>query len=188
MREFPRLLGETKPAVVPKFEFLFDFASLGKIHVPENYKEYRFLDDFVEKYKKKLYHINDDFRSDNFRKSSTALNVGDIFKVEGYRQNTPFSSSTDWLNFIESKKGAFLGAQGLALFWEQCFKHVQSEAEYDHLSFVSIDKKEFLPKSNHDYRIPNITKNGKVCSVHLCSYNLGLSQNHILLLFKKVER
>lgn len=105
---------ESKPTIDDRFALINTF----KITVPANYDHATKLASFSRKNKGKFAYYNDDITDQNFSRATTILRPGRKFEVKIFQIKATVSSM-DCLAFLRGEKAVLVGAQGLALAWDE---------------------------------------------------------------------
>src|SRR5579863_6191907 len=129
---------EVHEKIVQDLPFRF-IKTVGVITVPADYVHDKQLARFVKNHGKELAYCNFDLTDKNFVKASVQLAPGRKLAVDIY-QIAPSASSEQCLELIDSKKGIYVGAQGLTLTYQQLRTELPKGKWY-----LSPDKKANLP-------------------------------------------
>lgn len=122
--------------------------TVGVVTVPADYVQETQLATFVAKHGKEFYYLNPALMDKNFAEVTVKLVPGRKLAVDAY-QVAPSASSEQCLKLIESKKGLYVGAQGLTLVYQQLRSELPKGRWY-----LSFDKKVNLPVLDGRRRVP----------------------------------
>jgi hypothetical protein len=127
------------------------FGQIGQpiiLTVPADYNHTTWLKTFSEKNHAELDWYHPGITDANFSHVTTKLVPGQKFVVKIFRVRTVEASSKHALAFLRRKNAVLVGAQGLALLFDQAKDRLPKG-----LGYVSLDKKGALWKGYHGYRV-----------------------------------
>lgn len=106
-------------APLPGFDGNFSLVEdLGIITVPANYSHLACFFEFAKKHGEEFYSYNPNINDQNLVRVSTRLSIGERFRVRIFQVQEP-ALTEDCLAFLRYEKAVLVGAQGLALAYDQ---------------------------------------------------------------------
>ena len=130
--------------------------------VPEDYRFVRRLDSFRERHGDEFVVFDADITDSNFPGTNSVLIPGLSYEVKLFRlrNNARMATMEHALAFLKSQSAVLVGAQGIALIWEQC---TSGFLKGGNIPVISLDRPELL--WSHPEK--------GICAPYMANGNLG---------------
>lgn len=163
------------------FDERFELVDTLRIVVPEDYDSSKCFASIILKYPRAFYYYHNAISDKNYAKATVKLNPGEKIKV-GVYQIKKMATFEDCMAKLCLERAMFVGAQGLALIWEQ----KRDELPKGRFHILSFDEEKALWKdSSGAYQLPYINRGSdNAFKFSLDSSEHALSAGHYFLCFQ----